>query len=341
MIAGHAVGAGQAGGRGWAGWILPTLVAAALAGTAQAHPEGDNNRSTASQSLQEGSKGHGTFSVELASTLVNGFRKTDSELEPDLVVRGFNAQFSLDYFLTDHWSVSVGIPYVMNKYVGPPDAHCPTATFPRCAGFPVLKNPRPKDQFLDDGNYHSDWQDWDFGTAWHTRVGDTLLTPALAVTIPSHSYTFFQNAAVGQRIWRVEPSITVAHQFQFTNLYYQLYYGYAIQQRHLGVNTNYHHLYGELGYFLNPKLAVRLFAVGKFGGGLQAGQIGPLTQGLTSDYWYRHDQINTHQYAGIGTGVDWQFSDHYGLSASVQKLLWGRSIFNFRYIAEVRLTRNF
>ncbi len=178
------------------------------------------------------------------------------------------------------------------------------------------------DHCLDDGNYHGTWQDWTLGAAWHARWGDYLLTPSLQLNLPSHDYTFFQNAAVGQRIWRVEPSLTIAHQFQFTSVYYQVYYGYAIQQRHLGVNTNYHHLYAELGDFLNPRLAVRAFVAAKLGGGLQASRIGALSDGLTDDYWYRHDQIAAHNYVGAGAGADYQFNERYGLTASVQKVLW-------------------
>ena len=48
-----------------------------------------------------------------------------------------------------------------------------------------------------------------------------------------------------------------------------------------------------------------------------------------------------HNYAALGVGVDYRFGDDYTLSSSIQKLIWGETIFNFRYSAEVRLTRAF
>jgi hypothetical protein len=160
--------------------------------------------------------------------------------------------------------------------------------------------------------------------------------------VPSHHYTFFANAAVGQDIWRVETGIQLTRQLPLSNLYYQLYYGYAFQPRTEGYNTNYSHLYGELGYFVSPKLAIRGFATAKIGHGLQVNaNLKQLTDNRTNDIWFYHDKESAHEYAGLGAGFDYQMNDRYGLSASVQRLVWGRSVFNFKYVYELRLTRGF
>jgi hypothetical protein len=55
----------------------------------------------------------------------------------------------------------------------------------------------PESRFLDDGNRHGSWQDWNLGVAWHAQVGSYSLTPAISVLIPSHDYPFFAQSAVG------------------------------------------------------------------------------------------------------------------------------------------------
>jgi len=285
------------------------------------------------QALGETRQGHGSISIAYINTLVNGFKAGGMKI-PIGAVRSHTLSFGVDYFLTDNWSVSADIPYIINRYRGP-DPHCPTSAPPPCAHFQVLQHPHPESKFLDDGKFHGDWQDWGFGGAYHANFHDYLLTPFANLYIPSHAYTFYSQAAVGTRLRRLEVGATLAHQFAFSNLYYRLGYARVFQQRTTDQNVDYNKVDLEAGYFLNPAWSVKLFANGKKGGGYTG------EYDFTSDIWYRHDQRAPHAYASAGFGTDWRFNDRYTLTGSLQREIWGLAIFDFKYALELRLTREF
>lgn len=310
----------------------------AALGLAHVAAHADDAR-TAEDDLHPSAKGHGYISLGYQSTYVDGLRATDGNVLDVGHGTARAVQLDVDYFFADDWSVHAGIPYVSNVYHGSP--HCPTTQPPQCRGVPALNPQRPESHFQDDGRYHGTWQDWNLGVAWHTTVhGDYLVTPSLTLWYPSHDYVFFSNAAAGQRIWKVEPSIELAHQFDFTNFYYRARYSYVVTEKVMDTRMNHHRLELELGWFVNERFTLRGFAIGKKGEGYTLQELGPLTAGRSNDYWYHHDQIVVHDYAEYGLGADWRFGK-YTLSGALHRLWWGRSINNFRYSSEIRLTRDF
>lgn len=295
---------------------------------------------TAEQALNPSPKGHGSFSVGYQQTYVNGLRTNDSTVLD--VGEGTMRSLHLDvnYFVSDTWSVHAGIPFVSNVFHGSP--HCPTTAPPQCRNGPALNPPHPESRFQDDGRYHGTWQDWNLGVAWHTTMrGNYLLTPSLTVWYPSHDYVFFSNAAPGQGIWKVEPSIELAHQFDFTNLYYRARYSYFYTEKVLDTRLSHHRLELELGYFINDRLTLRGFTMAKKGQGYSLAELGPLTAGRTNAYWYHHDQLAKHNFAEAGIGVDYHFGGSYTLSAAWHEMIWGESVINFRHAFEMRLVREF
>lgn len=317
------------------------LFALGVCGHAAAHtPDALDQSVPVDQSLQVFAKGHGDISIAYQNTLVDGMLLDRNTTLPIGTVRIRAVDLDLDYYFTDRWAVHLGIPFVSNRYSGP-DPHCPTTTPPQCANQPVLSPQHPESQFLDDGRFHSTWQDWNLGVSYHTNIGNYYLTPSITAYIPSHNYTFFANAAAGQDIWQLELAIDLAHQFDFSNLYYRIGYGYVFTERTLGTSVSHHKLDLELGYFLNPQFSIRAFGIGRVGHGYAAADLLPLTNGQTNDFWYHHDQISEHNYFGVGVGFDYRFADKYTLSSSVQRLVWGESVFDFKYAFETRLTREF
>jgi hypothetical protein len=49
------------------------------------------------------------------------------------------------------------------------------------------------------------------GLAYHGNIDDYLVTPTVIAYLPSHEYTFFANAAVGQDVRKLELAIDLAH----------------------------------------------------------------------------------------------------------------------------------
>lgn len=321
--------------------VLIALEAAgnALAQTAPSSHIADSAQPP-SDTLGETAKGHGAISISYLNTYVNGFYVDSNTKIPTGAVRSQGVALDLDYNFAEDWSAHLGIPFLSNRYDGPAP-HCPTNTPPQCAGAPVLNPQHPESQFLDDGNTHGTWQDWTLGAAYHTHIGDYLITPSITATIPSHGYVFFANAAVAQDIWQLEFAATLAHQFAFTNLYYSLGYGYVFTERNLGTSVSHNRWDLELGYFVSEKLSLRTFTTGRVGHGYTAAHLLPITDGQTNAYWYHHDQISEHNYAGVGLGLDYQFADNYTLSTSIQRLIWGETVFDFKYAFEARLIKQF
>lgn len=323
---------------------LVALLALARAG--QAHEgtaeDAEGSLPPPDEALEQTAKGHGSVSLAFLDSLADGFLIGDGTNVPNGAVRSYSVVFEVDYYVANNWSIHVGIPYVSNRYQGAAP-HCPTTAPPQCQAdqIPALNPQHPESQFLDDGDFHSTWQDWTLGAAYHTDVNGFLLSPSLNVYIPSHSYTFFANAAVGQRLWEIEPAIEIAHQFDFTNVYYQVRYGYVLTQHTLGYDVDHHHLDLELGYFFNPKFSARVFTIGKKGNGLQAGEGPDPFAGMTNETWFHHDQISAHNLLEAGIGADYQLDNLYTLSSSVARLVWGETVFNFKYAFELRLTRSF
>ena len=292
------------------------------------------------ETLNETMQGHGSVAIGYQTTMSNGVLSYNGTNNHVGSFRSRRIDLDIEYDVADHWSLNAGIPYISNSFTGKV-THCPTTTPPQCQGVPALTHPHPESQFLDDGDYHGTWQDWSLGATYHANIDTYYITPSITAYIPSHAYTFFSQAAVGQDLQQLELAITLAHQFDFTELYYRVGYGYVFSEKTLGISVNNSRFDLELGYFVSPELTVRISTLGKFGGGLQTNELTALTAGLTNDYWYYHDKISAHEYASVGAGIDYQLGNKYTLSATAQKLVWGRTVFNFEYLLDVHLTRQF
>lgn len=287
------------------------------------------------QPTKEGATGSGSIAVSYQNTFVDGMRPAVRGPEvPIGTVRVQSLAFDLDYFFADQWSAHVGLPYIVSRYQGPLP-HCPTAAPPQCKNAPVLTHPHPESRFLDDGKSHGAWQDWALGVAYHTELDGFLASPSITLYLPSHDYTFFAQAAVGQDLRKLDVAVDVAHQFEFTNLYWRAIVGHDFVQKTLGQDIDYNRLDLELGYFIDEKLTIKAFAAGKKGHGF-AGRYDQ-----TTELFYHHDQRAKHNYANVGAGVDYRLGDKYTLSTTLESLVWGEAVFDFKYSWNLRLTRDF
>ena len=214
---------------------------------------------------------------------------------------------------------------------------CPTTIPAACQSQFPLSPPHPESHFLDDGDFHGTWQDWSLGAAYHADFRDYHITPSISAYIPSHRYTFFARAAAGQDLQQLELALSVAHQLDFSNIYYRVGYGYVFVEKTLGIDVNNQRFDLELGYFINPQLTVHVSSLGKFGGGLQSNEF----RMIRTDAFYNHLKIAANEYASIGAGIDYRFLEKYTLSSSVQHLVWGRTAYSFKYLFDLKLTREF
>jgi len=320
--------------------IAASTLILALASTAFVLPAAAQVQPTAPTSGDQGDNpaGHGSISIAYFDTDINGFWIRSNVKLPLGNVHMQGAGFDASYNLSNDWTVYGGIRY----FTGRSDTtfpNCPTPAPAQCAGQPPLATPHPESPFLDDGNYHGAWQDWNLGVAYHANFGNYFVTPSATAYIPTHDYPTYGNAVVGQDLRQLLLAVTLSHQFDFTNFYYKLGYGYALSQHVLGVNTGYQRFDGELGWFVNEKFSVRGFVTGRAGFGARAGLEPPPVP--LPDFWYERQRLTQHDYHAYGFGADYDFGNRFVASASIQHEFWGDSVFDFKYALEARLTRNF
>lgn len=273
-----------------------------------------------------GEAGHGSFSVSYQVIHTDGFEATTGKLDvgtTDTRVVNLTAR----YHLTDRWTTTLGIPLIRKRYQGgvPHD--------------PRLLSPPRDAPFIDDGNYHTSWQDWFFKAGYLAHTGPLQIEPFLAVGVPSQDYPFFAASAVGQNQTKVELGVDFLYTPGLSDAWYRLELGYVFVEEVLDVSTDHWRLDVELGYFFSPRWSARVFLLLKEGDGLNFPDDFPLPR--TGEQWYQHDRMVKHNYLNLGLGADWAINDRYSLSMSALKTINGDQIFPVEYAFTLGLTRSF
>jgi len=280
--------------------------------------------------------GHGSFSIEYSHPFDHGDYQGPAGVDSGQV-QFQTVTLGSSYFVADNWEVRASIPFSRAK-AGGMQQH-PKLPLQCNADMTVCAV-----TFVDNGNYHSTWADWDIGVTYHTIVGHNYyLKPSFDVYVPSHNYPFYGSAVVGQRETRYGIGIGLEHQFDFSNFYYTAEYQYVIKPRTLGIDSNYNDFAFDLGYFINPRLGLRLITDIKFGHGLTDADIGAAAaqDGPDSPVFRLHDKFRLQNHANVGVGVDYSLNDRYSLAFSTLTSVWGQSNARLAYGIDLKLTRSF
>jgi hypothetical protein len=217
-------------------------------------------------------------------------------------IRAETMVLDVTYGVTDRIAVSVSLPVVASKYSG--DAPHPQPLYPGV-------NP------LDDGGYHTTFQDFRFNVRYNIlKKRGLALTPFVGSIVPSHNYAIFAHAAPGRDLNEVNFGVSAAKVFEsrVPGVFVQATYSYGIAQQVLDISHNHSNLNLELGYFVTPKLRVI---------GLSSGQI---THGGIDDSFALgfdpvlfpvHDQISRDNFLDLGGGLTYALSEKIDLFGSL------------------------
>jgi hypothetical protein len=148
-----------------------------------------------------------------------------------------------DFSLTDKLAVSVNLPFIAGKYVGP---------FPHM----LVRGDPSTAVALDDGYFHGGFQDFRFNVRYALSQRDLKIAPFFQATIPSRDYPTLGHAAsgfdeseyrvgvsVGRRLNPILPKAFVQAQYAFgmtpvvaANIapkrsYAELQFGYLLNRR--------------------------------------------------------------------------------------------------------------
>jgi len=256
--------------------------------------------------------GKGSISIDYQSISVSDFDIGHTKVDIG-EVRTQSLYVEINYSLTDRWQITAGLPFVTKRYDGPAQ-HDPLTLVP----------PRPEVPFLDDGSYHSNFQDFLVGISYLWRTDPVIVEPFVNAFIPSHDYPHFAQAAVGQNLWKLEVGVDLTQQMPFSYWYYNIETSYTFVEETLGVGVNHFRLNGELGYFFSESFSANLFVQTKFGQGDEATNFPPGSR--TDERWYQHDRTSKHEFGNVGIGANWFFADKYQLSGSAFTTVWGDTV---------------
>ena len=256
--------------------------------------------------------GKGSVSIAYQNISVNKFNTGVRDVDIGEVLT-HSLYVEINYALTDRWQITAGLPFIKKRYVGP-GQHDPL----------TLDPPRPYVPFLDDGSYHSDFQDFFVGINYLWRTDPVIVEPFVNLYIPSNNYPHFAQAAVGQNLFKLEVGVDLTKYMPFSYWYYRVGTSYTFAEKTLGVSVNHFRLDGEMGYFFTQSFSANLFVQSKFGEGDPAGIFPPSMR--TDERWYQHDRTTKHNFANVGIGADWFFADKYQLYGSAFTTVWGDAV---------------
>lgn len=227
------------------------------------------------------------------------------------------ADFS--YSLTDKLSVSVALPFVSSKYKGSNPHRIRNAD----GTFSIT---------LDDGTYHSAFQDFSFQARYNIATKPFQITPFVRAIIPSHEYPFFAHAAFGVNSRRLQLGTYAGRVLDpiFPNAYLEGRYSYTFREQILDISTNYSSGDLTLGYFVTPSVRIFGIAVGQLThGGIDLDSITPTVS--TNPYFFHHDRITRHNYLNLGGGASYSVNDAIEVYGAVLNTVSGRNTHAVKY----------
>jgi hypothetical protein len=236
--------------------------------------------------------------------------------------------FAVDYAIGTRWTLNASLPLITKRYKGR-FPHNPLGIIP----------PKTDVEFIDDGHYHTSFQDLHVGAHYRATSDASAVSvaPFVALGVPSNDYVFFAQAAVGQNLNRLEVGTSIAYQPPFVNLYLNLDVSRVIVEETLGFNVDHWRLDAEVGRFLTPRLALSTFISVKEGNGFYPTEF----TSRTDEFWFQHDRLTRHNYVNFGFAATWALSEHNRLTFSAVKAVHTEAVFITRYAVSACVSRAF
>ncbi len=236
----------------------------------------------------------------------------------------------IDYRFNSRWSAYVSLPYIRKRARNDIGAHNPTRLVPA----------RPASEFIDDGEYHGTWQDWQLGVGYHTVIGGFDVQPHAVLTYPSRDYVFFGSAATGQRLTRFRLGFDASRRIGRSNAHYAFGYSYEFVDRVLDRNVDRQHLRLSGRYDFSPELSATVFASARRGHGADGDEFF-MDRPLGNQRWYQHDRLLKQDFGFVGLSATWNLDSRWALSGSRAWMVSGANQHDVEYVYELQLRRAF
>jgi opacity protein-like surface antigen len=236
-------------------------------------------------------------------------------------IRSQSAGAELGYAITDRFAVSVGLPFTSAKWY----RTCATCGAPHN---PTVNGVSYHGTLIDDGNYHSTFQDYRVQALYQVARNPVALTPFVGIVIPSHDYQYYAHAAVGRGLREYLLGVNFGGQLYrvLPGAYVQAHYSYAFVERVLGIHHDRSSGALELGYFLTPSLGARFLASGFYthGGICNCSDLALGTPvNASNPYRLHHDQIEHASGISLGGGLSYQLTGSVDVYANYLRTVLG------------------
>jgi hypothetical protein len=266
-------------------------------------------------------KGEGTVSLSYQNLYVSDHVYENSDAHDIGHILSHALTLDVDYSLSDKLAVRVALPFITARYYGP----------------------KPHQLPMDDGTYHSSFQDFTTDVRYNLTKRRVALTPFFRVVIPSNNYTYFAHSAAGrnQREYhfgtnfgrRLDPLIPKA--------YVQAQYSYAFVERVLGIAPNRSNVEFQLGYFLTRRLSLLATGHGMYTHSGVELNFNLFHAGLPNDQWIHHDQIAKASLFDFGGGSSFAVTPSWQMFLTVARSIEGRNGHLHAAVATVGVSRSF
>jgi hypothetical protein len=218
----------------------------------------------------------------------------------------YHAISDLSYGVTDRFALRAGIPYVFSRYTG---------------AFPHRPVGRPTQ---DDGAWHRTFQDFSFEARYMARTGSLVVTPFLALGLPSNGYETHSHVAAGRHVREYTGGFNLGRRLDpiLPDAYAHARLSFTMGERVLGIWHNRNNADVDLGYFVSPSVSIRALGAWQWThGGLRI----PLDAPAGSANFYVHDKIAKDSHFILGGGVSFAATGSLDLSATYVKTISGEN----------------
>ena len=216
----------------------------------------------------------------------------------------------ITFGLTDRIALSVGLPMVVSRYLG---------------DYP---HQRTNPDRLDDGQWHSTWQDFRFGLSYNAMNGPLVLTPFVGGVAPSHGYEYYAHAAAGRQLKELQAGVALGAPLNWIRpgLLFQSRYSFGFVEENVNVRPNHSNLDVEVGYFVKPSLRVFFLSAAQLShAGIDVPHPTIAFSVLTLEQIEHHDQIDKVHYVKVGGGASFELTDSLVVYGAFSSQVVGRN----------------
>ena len=198
--------------------------------------------------------------------------------------RAHGLTLGVEYSFSDRFAVSASLPFAATQN-GKDDS------------------PTSGHHGIDDGHYHSAWQDYHFEARYNVLTDPLVVTPFIGYVLPTHDYATIGEAGAGRDLQELHVGVNLGRLLDpaFPNTYFDVHLGYVFSEEAFGISTNRSMASLTLGHFFTPRYSARLIAdYQNTYGGLTSDYVFGTT--IPEELFIEHDRLLQDDHFRMGFG---------------------------------------